>query len=306
MEQDLLEQIAYLENAITKAFGKAEIESAFIEHCRGGFLTNLNSAHIDAISKDNYYMAPMTSGKLSMRIINNEKFVYAASIYLPNVNIMPHAKADDNDALEVKGQKTWTGTGNFSKNPLPPLIWSANSQVLVIKGSGTCKVRILQVPRDTDINNFSSGVTLTEIDEQMLSDGASISNWDSNRIIEIIEVDEAVVVQTLTINNPRIELHWIFNENLVAFDALPSKPFLARLMAFLNLLIEMEIDAPQELYDKIFIYGDPLLKIRAIEAMLLEQHPLAIDHLRSAIDSPLPFLSDRAKILRDKLLATNS
>jgi len=66
MEEELLQQITRLENIINESLESTEIESAFVKHCQSSFLAKLNTTHLDSISKDNHYMAPMTSGKLNM------------------------------------------------------------------------------------------------------------------------------------------------------------------------------------------------------------------------------------------------
>jgi len=282
-------QILALENELNKHDDRERIEAVFIEHCNSFFLSYLISENLIEISNDKDYVAPHVSGKSSLRIINNEKYTYSVQLYFP--------------VKKAQARTIWTGNSHDSVQS--QTVWTGSRQILFIKGPGTCKIRFLQIPQEININDFKPGVKLSIVGEKLLQAGDSVTNWDSHKIIEIIEVYEPVCIESLNINDSDVELGWTFDSDLRSAGAASSQLFLTRLMTILNLAIEMDTGIPDQLYKSIFNAGDPFLKFRAIEAMLIESHDEALDYLQMALESPDPILSDLAEKLFNKLLLIN-
>jgi len=264
--------IVDLNNALAGQADIIDIERTFINYCKSNLINEILTKQLAKISRDEHYSTPNIWGKLGLRILNNEKFIYSIQLY-------------------TSGNLIQTVTA-----------WTGSSRILVIKGLGNIKIRILQVPTDADINHFKSGIELTLVEEKVLKSGDIIANWDSYKIIEIVEVYGAVIIESLEIKNPLSVFYWTFN-NMNSTSVTSSKSFLSRLMTVIDLAIQMETDIPQKLYDTIFILGDPRIKFRAIEAMLLEGHEAAEDHFRNALESGDPILSSLAQGLYNKIFA---
>lgn len=262
--------LSSLEKRLNEASTNHDIEELFIHHCKESAVCGMISAELLKISQDVAYSATGISNKLTWGVFDNDKFNYSVELHMPGMAF------------------------------LSPFPWTGGGQIFSVKG-GDVEIMTLQVPVELNINDFKPGVLLDMLWKKIIKAGGFISNWDGHKIIKIIDVTSPIIIEKLTIKNSLAELQWKFDNTFTSFSVTSSRLLLTRLMTILNLAIEMETDVPQRIYDTIFELGDSHIKFRAIEAMLLEGHDSAFEHLQLAMKYSNKIISMRAAALYNQL-----
>lgn len=251
------------------------LETTFTDHARSGFTGMFLQKELLNVSRAPQHIVRNVIGQTNINVLNSQHFDYSVKLQVPL----------ERNQHQIK----WMGT----------------SQVLVIQGSGSMTVRVLQVPPRTRINHFEPDVALQVLQELELGHGDSVACQGPHRILEITQVNGSVLIESLTVKNQQADIFWTFNEQGRSFIAESSKVTMSRLINILNVAARTVAVTPPALYDTIFAHGDPHLKLKAIQQLLSEGNHAAFDHLQEAIDDPNNMLSEGAQTILARLVNTN-
>jgi hypothetical protein len=252
------------------------VEALFTDHATSGFTERFLQQELFNVSRDPNHIVRNVVGQTNINVINSQHFDYSVKLQVP---------------VESKQHQ---------------LKWMGASQLLVIKGSGSLTVRVLQVPSHLDINHFEVDVALQVQQQRELRHGDSIAGQGPHQILEIVQAAGTVLIESLTIKNTQADIFWTFNEQGRSFIAESSKVTMSRLINILNVATQTVARTPAALYDTIFAFGDPNLKLKAIQQLLSEGNHAAFAHLQQAIDDPNEFLSEGAQTILARLVNTHS
>lgn len=272
--KSLSAQIKVLQTKFQKAVNDFdEIERIFIAHAKSDFLDSYLENELSFIVKKGLdYSIKARLGHSALSLINSKNFDYTLSLRTP------------------------------FENRSPTIRWMGISQIFSVKGMGSIRVRISKVPQNIQINNFEQDVEIQTLDEVELFHGDTIAGEGPQKVLEIIEVKSNVLVESLSVKNDKADISWNFNSSSKSFLAESSKVLMSRISTLLNVAIQMNSEIPKQLYETIFSYGDPHLKLKAIKVMLLKGDHSVFDYIEDSINSPDKILSDGAQNILDGLI----
>lgn len=247
------------------------IARIFIAHTKSNFIEEFILSQLNKMAVNPEHVVTNIARQWQVILINTSHFDYTLQLRVPVVMNQSNIK------------------------------WMGVSQIISVKGKGSIKVKVLKVPENVNINKFQSGVSLEEIEEIELRNGDSIICKDSYKIIDIIEVNGTVLVESLSVKSDETDFFWTFDNDSKSFMAEASNLMVSRLTTMLNVVTRMKLNVPSTLYEAIFSHGDSNLKLRGIQVMLLEGNHAAFDYLQDAIDSTNDALSSGAQKILDRL-----
>lgn len=252
------------------------VESLFTAHTASYFTENFLQGELVKLSLDQDYIVRNVIGQTNINVINTSHIDYSIQLRGPFQNNTKQAK------------------------------WMGISQVIALKGPGSIRVRILQVPAGTDINYFQNGIRYTVVKEKELHHGDTISCSSTHQILDVVEIRGIVVMEMLTIKNPGVNFFWNFDEADGAYMAEAAQVTMSRLVNMINVASILGTHVPDELYESIFAFGDANVRLKAIQTMLSEGNWAAFDRLQEAIDASDNTLSEGAQRILDRLVDAHS
>ena len=251
------------------------LTKTFIEHTKSDFIDHFLMLEWRNIEKSDDHVVNNIARQLQIILINTSKFDYTVQLRRPGIM----------NASDIK--------------------WMGISQVVSVKGRGSIKIKILEVPGTVNINNFQPGISLSILKEVELKNGDSYSCQGTHQILDIVEVTDTVIIESLSVKEEKTNLFWTFNHNLKSYMSESSNLLISRLTTMLNVASQMKINLPHTLYETIFEVGDPNLKLSTLQIMLLQDNFEAFDYLQKAIDSADEILSEGAQEVLNRLTYSN-
>lgn len=269
--------IVLLESQLHALLGNfPAVESLFTAHTESRFTENFLQGELVKLASDPDYIVRNVIGQTNINVINTNHIDYTIQL-----------------------------RGSFQNNTKQAK-WMGISQVISVKGPGSIRVKILQVPAQTDINYFQSGIRYTVVKETELHHGDTISCASTHQILDVVEIRDVVVMEILTIKNPGVNFFWNLDETEGAYMAEASKVTMSRLVNMINVASIVGTCVPDHLYESIFAFGDANVRLKAIQTMLSEGNYAAFDRLQEAIDAPDYTLSEGAQRILDRLVDAKS
>lgn len=247
------------------------ISKTFIAHTKSNFIEEFLGTQLSKIATSPDYIVTNIARQLQIILINTNRFDYTLQLRPPVVMNQSNIK--------------WMGIG----------------EVISVKGKGCVKVKVLQVPQNVNINEFQSGISLDVIEEIELQNGDSIHCKGPNKILDIVEVNNMVLIESLSVKDDATDFFWTFDQDSKSFMAEASNLLVSRLTTMMNVATHMKMNVPSILYETIFSVGDPHLKLNAIQKILLDGDHIAFDYLQDAINSPNDILSKGAQKILNQL-----
>ncbi|MBE7171146.1 MAG: hypothetical protein INR73_11180 [Williamsia sp.] len=270
-------RILLLESQLHALLGNfGAIRSLFADHVESGFTETFLAGELAKLAEDPDHILRNVIGQTNINVINSSYVDYS---------------------IQLRGP--FQRTGNQVK-------WMGISQVVSIKGPGSMRVRVLEVPEELDINYFQPGIHYTVVEERRLHQGDFISASKPSFLLDVVEISGVVVIEILTIKDPDADIFWNFDDEGKSYMAEAAKVTMSRLVNMLNVAAVIGTAVPGSLYESIFAWGDATVRLKAIQTMLTEGNFAAFDRLQEAIDSSDHTLSDGAQRILDRLVDAKS
>jgi hypothetical protein len=248
-----------------------EIKSIFLRHTESDFLSQFIWCELQQIADEPHHVVRNSVGQLGFTLIHSRHFDYTIR-FAPRTGRRSHL---------VK--------------------WRGERQIIVLRGSGTARARLLKVPDHLDINDFRVGEELTETATMSLTRDSFLETGSPAEILDIYEVDSPVLIEALTVRHDDVELYWTFDEQLKSRYAEASLTA-SRIQHLLEVAYRTGREIPRHLLNAFLAQGTVQVKLTAIRLLLATDPSSGFDELQRAIDSDDERLSRAGQELLDSLM----
>ena len=248
-----------------------KIRSVFLRHAESDFLPRMICCELQNIAEAPRHVVRNSVGQIGFTLIHSSNFDYT-------IRLSPRASRRSHS---VK--------------------WRGERQIIILKGSGTARARLLRVPDYLDINDFRAGEKLDEIAMVSLTSESPVETGSRAEILDIYEVDSPVLIEALTIRDDDVELYWTFDEQLTSRYAEASL-VASRVQNLLEIAYRAGREVPKDVYDNVLAHGSVQVKLTAIRLLLATDPSSGFEKLQRAIDSDDVRLSTAAQGLLDSLM----
>lgn len=182
--------------------------------------------------------------------------------------------------------------------------WAGVQRVIGIRGSGKALFRKFRIVGSNNVNDYNQDTHIELLEECWMSEGDFYILDNPLETFDIADFKPPLILEELTLKPVFSELSWDFKQrdgsvDFVRMASLSS----SRIRTMLEICQSMQSQVPDKIYDYIFDYGDPQLKLNAIQAMLSSRHPDVFRRMELAISDQNIALSSGAQHLFDRLMS---
>src|SRR5262249_52490955 len=162
------------------------IRSVFLQHAGSEFLPRMIRSELQNIAENPRHVVRYSVGQIGFTFIHSNHFDYTIRLS-PRFLRRSHS---------VK--------------------WRGERQIVVLKGAGVARARLLRVPEHLDINDFRVGEMLEEATMLSLTPESPVETVSRSEILDIYEVESPLLIEALTIRANDVDLYWTFDERLTS------------------------------------------------------------------------------------------